>query len=482
MKKNIVFILPDQLRPDYLGCYGASFAHTPNIDKLAKEGIKFDSCISPSPLCVPARASLLTGLSAIENGVLNNLAWLRPDYKSCGIETWPSILSNNGYSTTAIGKMHFYPWDENEGFQSRIICEDKRHILIRDDYADYLEKKGLRKFHGNEVEGYRENGGAVINPLPYEDQADTWITDQSIKFIEEVERSKPFALMVGLLSPHCPYDPDKRFADLFENAEMPKAIENTKESNTFRDKVIKQYIRAWSDIDFTTFTEDEKDMMRRYYCACVTHVDECVGKIVKTLKEQGLYDNTVIIFASDHGDFLGDYDLVGKCFFYESSIKVPLIIRDPELFSKNIKDESRNNLVSLTDVRSLILDIAGIENFETDSSKALPLLADNNNERYVFGATDQGYMVRGERYKLARYLNGTVTLFDLKTDKQERVNLISDTNFSNIREELDRVLQSEILRSMYSANNDKKVDFNSDLNPSDFFGRNWDRPYPNNSN
>ena len=141
MKPNILFIMPDQLRHDFLSCYGASFIHTPHIDSIAERGIRYTSAYSASPACVPARIALLTGMNAIRNGVLDNLHTLRPDYREAGIRLWPEILGGAGYHTAAIGKMHFYPWEESHGFDHRVICEDKQWPYIRDDYHDYLEKR-----------------------------------------------------------------------------------------------------------------------------------------------------------------------------------------------------------------------------------------------------------------------------------------------------------------------------------------------------
>ena len=147
---NLLFIMPDQLRADFLSCYGATFIDTPHIDSIAEGGVRYERAYSASPICVPARASLLTGLNAIKNGVTDNGQWLSPDLAACGIETWPQTLSDQGYYTAAIGKMHFYPWDINLGFQYRVAAEDKRWLEIRDDYYHFLKEGGYRKLHGNE--------------------------------------------------------------------------------------------------------------------------------------------------------------------------------------------------------------------------------------------------------------------------------------------------------------------------------------------
>ena len=153
-----MFTLLDQLRHDFLSCYGATFIDTPHIDSLARRGVRYERAYSASPVCVPARASLLTGLNAIKNGVVDNGQWLRPDYAACGLQTWPEMLAGQGYYTAAIGKMHFYPWDINHGFQYRVAAEDKRWLHVRDDYYHYLTEHGYRKYHGNEHDGYPWRG------------------------------------------------------------------------------------------------------------------------------------------------------------------------------------------------------------------------------------------------------------------------------------------------------------------------------------
>ena len=133
-RPNIVFLFPDQFRADFTGFNGADWLNTPNIDSIAENGVSYSNSFSASPICVPARTALLTGMNAIRNGVTTNLHNLRADWRDAGLRTWPEILSENGYYTAGIGKMHFYPWDERRGFQYRVICEDKIWLEVRDDY------------------------------------------------------------------------------------------------------------------------------------------------------------------------------------------------------------------------------------------------------------------------------------------------------------------------------------------------------------
>lgn len=206
-RTNIVFLFPDQMRRDFLSCYGASFIQTPNIDGIAARGTRYDTALSASPICVPARAALLTGMNAIKNGVTDNWHAIRPDYNQVGISTWPQILSRAGYFTAAIGKMHFSPWDARHGFRHRVIAEDKRWVHIKDDYHKYLNQHGMRKMRGFENEGYRENKGAVISQIPWAHSWDRFVGREACRFIETYDGDEPFAMMVGFPGPHDPYDP-----------------------------------------------------------------------------------------------------------------------------------------------------------------------------------------------------------------------------------------------------------------------------------
>ncbi|MFI3169708.1 MAG: sulfatase-like hydrolase/transferase [Faecalibacterium sp.] len=469
--KNILFILPDQMRADFVGCYGANFAKTPNLDKLAANGTRYTRCVSPSPLCVPARASLLTGENALTNGVMDNGKWLRPDHEACGLHSWPAILSAQGYETVGIGKMHFYPWDISEGFDKRIIAEDKRHTALQDDYALAMQAAGLKKYHGQEVAGYQETKGAIECPLPDEFQVDNWVAQQACDYIKAHDGEKPFALMVGFGSPHCPYDPPKADCDLFAEGEMPTARPTTPESEAFYQMMRASCLNDWCNIDYNGFTAAQKAIIRTHYSGLIHRIDDCVGKLIATLQEKGIDQDTTIIFSSDHGDFVGDYNMVGKHLFYEPAVRVPLIIQDSALPSGCVYDET----VCLTDIRATMLHLAGITTTETDDSKVFSCYHSTTNApRYVFGATDVGTMVTNHEWKLCRYKNGQVHLFHIKDDPDEVNNLADDMTYYPILKELDKVLQEKVIGAANRANVDKNVDCGDPAFPKS----NWTRPYP----
>jgi arylsulfatase A-like enzyme len=475
---NIIFLLPDQLRPDFLGCYGAQFMSTPHIDALSASGVTYRRAASPAPLCVPARASLLTGMNSVQHGVIDNTSWLRPDRAACGIETWPELLAAAGYHTEAIGKMHFYPWDKREGFDHRVISEDKRHIHIHDDYAEYLEANGLRKYHGSEHEGYFENKGAIISKIPAEHQVDKWVADRTCEFLESYTSDQPFALMVSFPGPHCPYDPPIELADLYRPEDMPASIPATDDSRLFRELVINMTKRPWNQVDYTDFEDHHKRQIRAHYAALVQQIDQGIGRIMATLNASRLADDTVIIFASDHGDFLGDYDLIGKHLFFEPSIRVPLIIKTPQAHAAR----SVEALVSLTDVTATIAALAGVARSGWGDSIVLPELGlpQTRSRDHIFGATEFGLMIIADEWKLCRYKNGHVSLVNLSDDPQEQHNLAYQPHALDDLRRLDAMMQRDLIDALLLSNGDKFVEKSRYQGRGEFGERGWQRPYPAN--
>ena len=474
-RMNIVFLMPDQLRHDFLSCYGADFIRTPHIDALCDGGTRYARAVSPSPVCVPMRASLLTGHNTIRTGVLTNYQWLRPDRTRMGVQTWPEMLGAAGYLTAAIGKMHFYPWDITEGFAYRRIAEDKRHIHIQDDYAEYLQRHGYKKFHGNEHARYFEDKGAIVSRIPAEHQVDRWVANEACTFLEHTPPDTPIAMMVGFPGPHCPYDPPPELAGLFEPVDMPASIPATADSDMHRAVCIAANKRGWNGVDYTDFGEDQKRKIRAYYAALVHQIDEGVGRIRAALQTSGRAENTVIIFASDHADYLGDYDLIGKGTFYEPSVHVPLIVHDPRVSGSQVIETT----VSLLDVYAAILAAADVP--LPPDSDAYPLsgsrTATTSRPPEVIGVLHDGMFVTNDRWKLSRYQNGSVTLFDLQHDPQEQENLAYRPDYLEPLAHLDRVLQEYVLRSLVAANRDKIIHSVETATPE--FGRpGWERPYP----
>ena len=480
-KPNIIFIMPDQLRADFLGCYGADFVQTPNIDRLAERGVRYQRAYSEHPVCVPARVALLTGMHGFKTGVLDNGQFLRPDYRDLGIQTWPEILADHDYYTVAIGKMHFYPWDARMGFQYRAIAEDKRWIHIRDDYYHYLHKHGYRKFHGNEHEGYFEHKGAIVNRLPWDYTIDHFVGMEAVRFIDQYGGEGPFAMMVGFPGPHCPYDPVPEFLDKVDPAAMPEAAPEVEgDAPELRRHNVEGNRGSWNGVDYGEFTDAQKRTIRAHYAASVEQIDDEVGQILESLERQGLLENTVIIFSADHGDYLGDHNLIGKSSYFESSIHVPMIISVPWMDGA----ETHSDLVTLTDVTATILRFAGCA--VPDYADSIPLpglgLADDQPRKAVVGATNGGWFIDALRedgeWRLSKYNTGEYLLFNVTDDPQEQHNRYFDPACADVRHALDVQLTQAVMRGIHDANHDRRV-YVRDLSQRTWFGREgWQRPYP----
>lgn len=476
-RPNLLFIMPDQLRHDFLSCYGAEFIETPHIDSICQNGVRYARAYSPSPLCVPMRSSLLTGLNSIRTGVLSNGEYLRPDFEACGIVTWPAMLHEMGYHTCSIGKMHFYPWEASMGFDDRIICEDKRWLIVEDDYQKYLKKKGLRKLGGSEHVGYQENRGAIVHQHCYEDSWDGFVGNETVRYIREYSKDSPFAMMVGFPGPHCPYDPSPEYADLFSPDDMPEPYGIAPdEPADFVEKTVRGSLGSWNGVDYSEFTSKHKRKIRAHYAGLVKQIDQKVGEIIAALKETGRYNNTVIIFCSDHGDYLGDHGMVGKGTFFEGSARVPLIVGNLGLETPHVHE----NPASIADITATLLRLGGCEIPSYMDSQPLADIAIEGAEarERVFGFVSDASMNYDGRWKLVRYSNGWSALFDVEEDPAEQHNRINDPQCQEIRERLDRELASEMLSSIHRANAEK----NHETDPFDTaFGNGesrWQRLYP----
>jgi len=471
-RPNILFILPDQLRPDFVGAYGGRSVATPNIDALAGQGTLFEDVISPSPICVPARASMLTGQSAAATGVFDNLNWLRPDRARMGIKTWPERLSEAGYVTAAIGKMHFYPWDISEGFAIRRVAEDKRHLHVMDDYAEFLAEHGERKRHGREFEGYAETKGAYSDTRDPGLQVDLWMTRTACGLIEELSGSEPFAMMVGLPSPHCPYDPPPEYLDRVAVDHLPMPVPATEDSTALHPRFVARYKRPWADLDYQELTQWQVREIRRHYAALVALVDDCVGQLIAALEAAGVRDDTVIVFGSDHGDYLGDFGLMGKTYFHEPSMRVPLIIQGPTGGTARVTEPA-----SVVDLYATLLGLAGLEPEHPVDS--IDLLAGSPAvDRVLFGLTNEGLMVRGGGWKLSRYTGGIARLANLASDPDEQIERIADPDAACHRQRLESMLADAVVGGFSQAHADKRTPQCQGPPGHPFFGRDWRRPYP----
>ena len=316
---NIVLIFADQLRADILGCYGNTFVRTPAIDRLAERGTVFDSAYTPSPVCVPARAALLTGGEPQDNDCYENGSAM-PDSR-----TFLDELGEAGYRTHGIGKMHFTPDAQAlRGFQTRERGEEFSTVED-DDYLAFLAQHGFDHVelpHGLRDEMYYM---PQLSPVPEELHFSHWVADRSLDFLATTG-DQPFLLWSSFIAPHPPFAPPSPWHRLYEPSLMPDPHEPAGGAG-----LLTVYDRLQARYKYRDGGRDRRlwQLIRAYYAASVSYLDSQIGRILDALEELGQLDNTLVMLSADHGEFLGDYGTFGKRSFLDPTARIPLICAGP---------------------------------------------------------------------------------------------------------------------------------------------------------
>lgn len=349
---NFLFINTDQQRLDSLGCYGCQVARTPNLDRLAAEGVRFDRCITPNPVCMPARASWFTGQYPSHHGCWQNGVPLDP--ASDMIHT---RLKAAGYHTALIGKIHLDNiWMRRTphpkyGFDLLLECEGDPYC--KDEYFQWLEQHGLFASYMAQFKagGHNER---YVRDIPLEFHQNTWITNHVAEYFQARRTDgKPFFLSVGFFDPHHPFDPVEPYASQFRAEDMPAPITGDDEAamTPYARERRKGYAAVCGDPKRVGGTIAA-------FHAMMAHLDDAVGRILVALRASGLQDSTVIVFTSDHGELLGDHGMLHKGpFFFDSSIRVPMIWSFPVAWNVRGVD---TGFASGVDLAPTVAELAGI--------------------------------------------------------------------------------------------------------------------------
>lgn len=455
---NIVFINTDQQRYDSLGCYGSEVARTPNIDRLAEDGVRFSRCYTAHPVCMPARATWFTGQYPSHHGVWQNGVPLNPE-----ADTLQRRLGHAGYHTALIGKIHLdNVWLRKEkhpsyGFDLLLECEGDPYCF--DDYFRWLDDQGLYEPY---MEQFKEEGHrkGYVRDLPEEKHMNNWITRHVEDYFgRRAEDERPFFLSVGFFDPHHPFDPCEPYASMFDPDDMPMPVFTEEEKETMIPPARAR--RAGSE---SLCTDSSPDAIRgtiAAYHATIAHVDAMVGRIMDALRGTGLEENTVVVFTSDHGELLGDHGMLHKGqFFYECSVRVPLIYRFPErLGVTGVKE----NLVSHVDFAPTIAALAGEAGPKLTQGQPLfapDLSPTDGDERDAVmvewrdrdvdsdGPYTTAKCLITERYKYVYYHKEPFgELYDLEEDPHELNNLWDDPAHAETKEHLAAALWRNMVDS-----------------------------------
>ncbi|MCE5326394.1 MAG: arylsulfatase [Planctomycetaceae bacterium] len=432
-KINILLLMDDQHRGDYLGAAGASWLQTPCLDRLAAQGALFRKGYTSVPSCLPARAGLLTGMSPWSHGVLGYAAVAeRYEHEK------PRMFTEAGYRTHAVGKNHFNPIRNTHGYQS-VELEEGFHSMEpgagKCDYQLWFEKTAPdKKFNPTDLHYNDSRGGRV---WPYDDSlhATHWTAQRAVEFLKTYRGDKPWMMKVSFQRPHSPFDPPKRWADAYADAKLPAAA-----AGPWADKKygqIKGTMEKRSTASMGNFSPEEVRKARQAYCGAISFVDEQVGRVIAALEARGELENTLILFTSDHGEQLGDSHLWRKCRPYEPSVRVPMIVRWPEAMKLDARrGQVRDELVELRDVLPTLLDAAGLAiPAAMDGASMLNILRGKGGWRthldmehsQIYDSKNAWNSLTDGHHKYIYFtLTGEQQLFDLDKDPAELNNLAGD--------------------------------------------------------
>ena len=485
--KNILFIMFDQLRFDYLSCYGHPHLHTPNLDGLAEKGIRFSHCYVQSPLCGPSRMSFYTGRYVHSHGASSNNFPLK-----VGEQTLGDHLRKNGMDCWLIGKTHMQVDDEGldrlgisrDGIIGTRVSECGFDAYIRDDglwsegpkgfydkkhspYNEYLHSKGYSTanpwmHHANA--GVDDNGDIVSGwflrhadkpaNIEEQDSETPWLTDRAIEFIKERDESdtRPWLCHLSYIKPHWPYIVPAPYHNMFGKEQIVPVVR----SETERTNAHPVYQQFMNNTIGQTFSRSEvRDKVIPAYMGLIKQADDQMGKLFSWLEASGHMEDTVIVVTSDHGDYLGDHWLGEKDLFHDPSVRIPLIVYDPSPEADTTRGSVCNELIEAIDLTATFVEIAQgeVPNHILEGRSLLPFIhgetpinwRDYAISEYDYSTSPEAkildlnpkqarlFMLVDKNWKFVFADGGfRPLLFDLKNDPKELVDLGDDPKYAKV--------------------------------------------------
>ncbi len=452
-KPNILWICTDQQRYDTLGCYGNPFVVTPNIDRLAENGMLFENCFSQSPVCTPSRASFLTGRYPRTTRCRQNGQDIPPDEKFV-----TRLLKDEGYVCGLSGKLHTSRCNPSatsgtepridDGYDEFHWSHDPRFAWATNEYHLWLHEHDV-EYH---VEAY--HGSKYVQAgMPTEYHQATWCAEKAISFIHANSHfSHPWLFSVNIFSPHHPFDPPLEYLERYLERLDEIPLPNYRPGELEDKPGVQQndHLRAYNTpglFPYVEMSDDEHRLVRAAYWAMCDLIDTQVGRMLDALKQTGQLENTLVIFMSDHGEMLGDHGIYLKGpYFYEPAVHVPLIMSMPGTISPSVRNAS---LVELVDLAPTLLEMAGAPPYAGMQGHSLwqtltrgtgdaprdDIYCEYYNAMpWHRSPTAQATMVRTRLHKLV-VIHGLDEgeLYDLEADPNETTNLWDHPDYSLIR-------------------------------------------------
>lgn len=433
-RPNILLLMADQLAAPYLGAYGHPVVKSPVIDALAERGTRFTSAYSNSPLCAPARFTMMTGRRNSAIGAFDNASEL-----PASIPTFAHHLRAGGYQTALAGKMHFVGPDQLHGFEERLTTDIYPADFGWTPNWDDAENRVDWWFHN--MDSVRFAGVAdSSNQLDYDDE----VAFRAVRKLRDLARSndeRPWMLTVSFTHPHDPYIARPGYWDRYDHG----AIDLPTVGDIPLDRLDphSRRLRHVSAMDDGPVTEAQIRNARHAYYSSIAYVDDQIGTILRTLTTCGMADGTVALFTADHGDMLGERGLWYKMNFFEGACRIPLIVAGP-----GVNVGSVDAHVSLVDLLPTLLGLAGVDApHDADGTSLVPLLAgDAEPGRRVYGeylgegAVAPIFMIRDGVHKYVHCDADPPQLFDLSNDPLELTNLAAEPAHAGTVAALDRAV------------------------------------------
>jgi len=429
--KNVLLVCTDHWPGALLGCAGHPTVRTPTLDNLAANGRHFPNAYTTVPACMPARRSLLTGLTPYTHGTFSNEMRRLPS----GVPSLAQAFRDNGYHAVGVGKMEVFPTRSRAGFDETIVDFEGRGFRNgeMDDYELFLADEGHA---GQRYTGGMCNNGYMYRPWHLDERlhVTNWTTQQMCRQITRRDPDKPGFWYLSYSHPHPPLNPLRDYLDLYRDLDPPLPVRGDWDQDADRSPRLQDDQKAnppQSDL--------ETQRVRRAFYALCTHIDHQFRVVLGTLREQGLLDDTIILFTADHGDMLGDHGLWSKRNCFEGEANVPMLLAGPGVD----RSTTDHRLVSLEDIYPTLLSLAGID--IPDHVEGLSMVGASQRDTVVCVKNTTSAscrMIRDDRYKLVYFPAGNQRLlFDLEQDRRETRDLSSDADHADT---LDRLTQAMI--------------------------------------
>ena len=464
-KPHILFLFTDQQRADCLSCAGHPVLETPHMDRLAAEGVRFTNCFTTSPLCVPARQTVMTGLYPHNSNMWQNDAETPVD-----ADTYVGRLRAAGYRTCGIGKHHLFRCNKGANLyehESKFRAIGFDHVeptggtwsntTCNSPYTDYLKSFGL-------LDGFRQyllelearpdaerRYTAEALPLPAEHYPDAFAGRRVEAYVDEYGSDEPSLVYVGFQGPHEPWDAPDAFSQ-FDTSLLPDPIPELPQGEWLPD--ISRWYHRWAQYYPPSSPQALRAIACRYL-GKIAQIDAEIGRILAAYERKGWLDNTVVVFASDHGEMLGDLNRLSKSVCYDSAIRVPMIVRLPDGVGSGT---TRNGFVETIDIHGTILDAAGCEPLPgTDALSVLPMVRGSDDDRLrtdVLAEVHAHYMLRTQRWKIIIGRDGqSMALFDLEEDPLEQRNYCGHPDYKQAELEMRSRLLGRLTAGTYRPGN-----------------------------